>query len=964
MPDDKPQEQFDRTEETESTRLNDAGNDDVRPAEKQAENSGPKLEKEGLLPGAKLEVAPGVEVGDKVNHSHEAWEAKGKHDGKSMLYQEGRGQNFAGEFKLIEGKPDPQKYKELPQFEGQPKNTKYYADQTGRVFKVTEGGDGKALMSTAHDLKLVDPAEIAKVEAKAEAVAKGTGTETKSETKTAEPKIGERVEFKGEKLKVGALVDGKALLYEQGRHFDYALVGNQVTEAELKANFKPVQVNIDGQMETRYLSKGDGVFQMVELGGQKMLYPDHSFEVAKTSELGAKGQEAKVQETKAPKPANERPVERETPEQKKSESPQRVETVKPVDISRLPKSGGDVNYKGEKFRVAAYEGNHALLQQEGRNRDYAVVAEPVNDADLKTKYQEVKVNIDGKESTRYIEKGHPESGVFMLTEFGGQKALYQDHSFEVVPKSDLAPKTVAEAKPEIVQPERGKEKAQAPERPVDNTPAAELKAGKTAEGNPADERVRIIDGKEVKVITGKDAVSTGMLREVQIDGKSIKLHRNYPPGQGQQWYYSERSPSAGSNFSEQVKLHVTGVSPNDLAKLQAELLPVLEDMLKKGDVKQYKTFDPNFMDGNWQNHPDKYGTAPGPEGQNSKAFTIYVPPEKAEQVAKAIDKVLKEKGLTLENFKGDNVGELTRKQSESQRVSVERDMWTLTQDKHGNDGALLDQKLAENIHEKYKALGVDSEGKLTETALRAAEKAAGIKEGQLAYDKNGRLMFNDANHRSEQHDSGRFYADESRAVKEKGSMTGRPALYALYESQGLDPAKEYTGEVKARQELLAKEQAARPERVVAKPGQVQGQESKVGYDGTIERREAKPGEILAREQLERRDRVEQKEIDAMKARAEELARSDKELDRERAEALKRTVSALEGKLGVEAKEIAHKSILAESRAQLERGEGGGYGRAIAGGLIGIGILTAAALAYYRSTQKETEQRALDRAKVR
>ncbi len=159
-------------------------------------------------------------------------------------------------------------------------------------------------------------------------------------------------------------------------------------------------------------------------------------------------------------------------------------------------------------------------------------------------------------------------------------------------------------------------------------------------------------------------------------------------------------------------------------------------------------------------------------------------------------------------------------------------------------------------------------------------------------------------------------------------------------------------------------QEARPERVVPTADKLQGTNTTVAQDGSLEKKDARPGEVFAREQLERRDKVDPKEIDAMKRGAEELAKSDKETDRQKAEAMKRTVEALEGRLGAEAQAEAHKTVLAESKKALERGEGGGYGRAITGGLIGVGILATAALAYYRYSMKEQEQKALERARVK
>lgn len=187
----------------------------------------------------------------------------------------------------------------------------------------------------------------------------------------------------------------------------------------------------------------------------------------------------------------------------------------------------------------------------------------------------------------------------------------------------------------------------------------------------------------------------------------------------------------------------------------------------------------------------------------------------------------------------------------------------------------------------------------------------------------------------------------------------------------IDTLKQANEELQRKVDAKAAETArtaetgqARPERVVPSAERLQGTDTRVKPDGSLDRRDARPGEVLAREQLDRRDRVEQKEIDAMKRNAEELAKSDKQADKEKADALRKTVDALEGKLGAEAQAEAHKSVLSESKKALERGEGGGYGRAFVGGVIAVGILTAAALAYYRSTKAEQERRAPERARVK
>ncbi|MBY0550541.1 MAG: hypothetical protein K2W95_24900 [Candidatus Obscuribacterales bacterium] len=627
-----------------------------------------------------------------------------------------------------------------------------------------------------------------------------------------------------------------------------------------------------------------------------------------------------------------------------------------------PKLGAEVQYKGEKLNFVGEVGGHALLHKTGRNMNYASICEQVTQAELKARFDKVTTIIDGAEKVRYVEKKAPREGVyFAIPKADGSVLLWTDPAFEVVAKETITTgaKTVTDkqGKPPALEPTGLKP----PPPPVEATPAAARSDGhhspdvpvrdaKWRDGSAAEERARTVDGTEVKVRTPKDGMPW---REVEVGGNTVRLQRRG----GQQWFYSE----GGNPTNGQVKLHITGVSENDLARLHKELLPLLEEMRARGDVELYKTFDPNFIDGKWKNSKENHSSTPGPLGQNSKAFTVYVPPHKAQEVAAAIDKHLKEKGLVLEGHKGDVVGERTRQRSDSKRVSVERDHWTLTSNGI-SDGALLDEALSRRIREKYaKSHGTTPEGRLTPAGLAAAEKAAGIEKGQLSYDKDGRLMFDDANYGSDRASERRFYADEHRAVKEKGKLTGRPALYALYEAEGLDPAKIHTDEVKATREVAASKPDRPRDRVVPTAEPLVAGDTRATRDGTLERRELRPGEALARETLERRDKVDPREIEALRRQAEKLAKSDNEIERRQADALKDIVSSLEGKNGPHAQEVAHRKVIAEAQRAAERGTGG-YGKAIAGGMIGLGILVGAALAAYRSTHAERTER-LNRAKV-
>ncbi|MBX9687347.1 MAG: hypothetical protein K2X27_11635 [Candidatus Obscuribacterales bacterium] len=953
MPDDKPSENPENEQPgQESEKLSADAEKAQSPADKPTADG--DLQKRGLLPDARIEVAPGVAVGDSVKHSNESWIAKGSHEGKALIYQQGRGLAFAGVFNPLDGKPDPAVYKELPPFDGQIKGVTYYADKKGSVFKVQEVY-GQKLMSSAHDLKLVDPAEIAKSTPE-EKPRTQTAEPPKAEAKP-EPKVGELVDYNNEKLKVGAVKDGQALLYLEGRRIDWAISPTAVSDAELKRNFKAVDVMVGDEKVTRYVSKDSrdtSVYFLDENRGNKALYRDNSMEAVRLSDIG-KGKITVPLPNLGPEVSGS-----ERRREARAEARPEPKTAV-IDQSKLPKVGEQVRFGSEKLNLLAYDSNHAILHKTGRNLDYAVSGEHLSNDEFERKYQQVDLIIDGNKESRYIEKGHPERGVYLASDFGGQKSVYQDHSFEVVPNKDLlSPKDRAAlprpgndlpANPEAT-PDAGAAKETAKDRP----PVAEQRIGKMG-GEKAIERVAVVDGQEIKIRT-PTSYESDFKREVEIHGNKIQLHQTI----GQQWFYSETNydvPRDGS--AEQVKLHVTGIDAKDVAKLQAELLPFLEKLREDGHLQKYKTFDPNFMDGAWHDHPDRVGKPAGPKGNDSKAFTIYLPQSKAEDVAKLIDKFLAEKKLTLENFAGDNVAELTRNQSQSKRVSIERDMWEKTVSVGGREGAVLDPALVKELHDKFGSHGI-TDGKLGSDALRAAEKAAGIKSGQLTYDREGRLMFADANPKSEKHPENRFYLDESKANKTEGAKTGRPAIYALYEMTNLDPAKIHLDAVREQKRLAA--EAAQPERVAPKAESLQGTETRVASDGTLDRRDARPGEVLAREQLERRDRVDAKEIEALRSRAEELAKSDKAADREKAEAMRNAVDALEGRLGKAAQEMAHKTMLAESRKALERGEGGGYGKAVVGGLIGIGILTTAALACYRSSMKAKEQEAIERAKVR
>lgn len=296
-----------------------------------------------------------------------------------------------------------------------------------------------------------------------------------------------------------------------------------------------------------------------------------------------------------------------------------------------------------------------------------------------------------------------------------------------------------------------------------------------------DLRRRVVAGKEVTVSSPQHE-KYKYDREVTIDGTSIKLKGD------RQWFWSERPQNFQPDF---VKLHVAGTSPEDVAKLQAELLPMLEKMRKDGQVSAYKTFDPNFFDPKLDDDT-RVGRPPDGKGQYSKAFTIYLPIDQANKVAAHLDKTLQDKGMTLpSDYRSQTVGDSTRVSTQSRRVSIERDLWENTRDRwQGLNGALLDEKLQKELTSSYALLGVDKEGMLSWEALRQIEKDAGLSSEQLTYDKQGRLMFVSRDQSGKLGgENAPYYADESQAVKEKGKLTGRPALHALYAMAEMDAAQ-------------------------------------------------------------------------------------------------------------------------------------------------------------------------------
>ncbi|MBY0546857.1 MAG: hypothetical protein K2W95_06170, partial [Candidatus Obscuribacterales bacterium] len=101
--------------------------------------------------------------------------------------------------------------------------------------------------------------------------------------------------------------------------------------------------------------------------------------------------------------------------------------AKPVETRMSP--GETVRFSGESYRVAGFVGAQVVLQRPGVVE--SAIAEPITAADLETKYEAVKLEINGTEQTRYMEKGQPGKGLFQITEAGGQRFIAADATLTV-----------------------------------------------------------------------------------------------------------------------------------------------------------------------------------------------------------------------------------------------------------------------------------------------------------------------------------------------------------------------------------------------------------------------------------------------------------------------------------------------------------------------------------------------------
>jgi predicted nucleic acid-binding Zn-ribbon protein len=264
-----------------------------------------------------------------------------------------------------------------------------------------------------------------------------------------------------------------------------------------------------------------------------------------------------------------------------------------------------------------------------------------------------------------------------------------------------------------------------------------------------------VDGKKVSIEIAHKLKPDGS-HVTNSDGDWIKRVTYEVNGrkyvlEGSSWFHA---PSFTPTYGD-VKLHVTTVNAQDLAKVQATLIPELFEAAKPGGplhgkLHSFKTINP--INGIDSKHLNWGEVRPGDKGQDAKGFTIYATDEvAAKEVYDWISAKLAEKGLKLEGHENTaNVGDRTRDKNASNRVSIERDFFAKAPvrlaDSHP-DLLSNEQLLAEGVKDyaerkaREKAPGWDiqiygPDGNLTKEAidsfLKDAEANGGSSEESLA----------------------------------------------------------------------------------------------------------------------------------------------------------------------------------------------------------------------------------------
>lgn len=281
--------------------------------------------------------------------------------------------------------------------------------------------------------------------------------------------------------------------------------------------------------------------------------------------------------------------------------------------------------------------------------------------------------------------------------------------------------------------------------------------------------------------------------EMEINGTSVKLSR--PGSEG--FYYGKKLSAKDNPVSN--KVHIEAADVEELAKMQAVVIPALEnDPALRDLVANWKTIDPRLTtsDGKWGVPEVSQGTvgppskqvSPGDRGQDAKAFTIYVKDKAAaDAVAKRIDEILDQ----YPEFQNKDVvptGNSDTVVGDTNRVGVVKDhLPKAPGSTPDRPQAKLDDAIADSIKsDKELAARARQNGV---SVLAQLENEIGLKSGTLHEDAKGNIVIDlpPQKPRDFNQYENNVYLDESEAEKSIGELTARPAVYAVYKHYGYDP---------------------------------------------------------------------------------------------------------------------------------------------------------------------------------
>ncbi|MBY0547484.1 MAG: hypothetical protein K2W95_09345 [Candidatus Obscuribacterales bacterium] len=121
----------------------------------------------------------------------------------------------------------------------------------------------------------------------------------------------------------------------------------------------------------------------------------------------------------------------------------------PEAAPALPEKGAELEIQNKKYKVAAIIGANVILFDPTK-MNFSPTATQLTNQELADRYERVEVLLDGKTEPRYMEKGHPEKGLFVLAETGGTTILGADPTMSMVPKAELPSLMKAQKPPQRV----------------------------------------------------------------------------------------------------------------------------------------------------------------------------------------------------------------------------------------------------------------------------------------------------------------------------------------------------------------------------------------------------------------------------------------------------------------------------------------------------------------------------------